>query len=109
MKAELINVTVVPAQPGYKLFTAPEIDETFTYESIPIYWMHDIVAWRIDNFQRPDGSVYSLVEAVTAEGCHNGDYYILRPDGAIEQPYTDAFEDMATLIKHLREKPNGNA
>ena len=109
MTSQLINTTVVPAQRGYKLFNGPEVDETFTHKSIPVYWMSDVIAWRVDNFQRGDGSIYSTVEAITMEGCHRGDYYILRPDGAVEQPYLETHESMATRIKHLREKPDANA
>jgi len=111
MKAELINVTVVPAQPGYKLIGGIEMDAEYIAEygdTIPPDWMHDIIAWRVTTHQRPDESLYSFAEAITAEGCYSGEYGILRPDGVIEQPFGNPFKSVAHYVKNEREKSDGS-
>ena len=111
MEFEFVDVTVVPAQPGYKLFgdVEDEAKEMPDLKTIPHSWMQDIVAWRVETVRRDNGMLLSLVEPLAADGCKNDKYYILRPDGVVEESLGDNYENTAALLNHLRGKSNGNA
>jgi len=103
---KLLDITVVPAEKGYKLFTI-EVDAAFTHDTVPAAWMDDIIGWRVETYQRGTGEIYSFTDAVTMAGSFDHDYYILRPDGLVDEPHGATFADIAALIKHLREKSDG--
>lgn len=106
MEVKRIDVTIVPAQRGYKLIHDDEVE----YESdntIPDYWMSDIIGWRVETGERENGELFSLVEAITIDGCRPHEYSILRPDGVVDEPLGINYLNIATFIGHLRERSNG--
>lgn len=105
MKSELVNVTVIPAQPGYKLVRGDDWAEDGA-NLIPETYLTDIVGWQVATYKREDDILFSFVEPVTVEGAHDIDTTILRPDGGVEQPYVASFEDQAAFAQHLREEAN---
>lgn len=109
-KVERINVTVIPAQPGYKLLWRSMVEDSeveVTPDIIDRTWVSDIVGWRVDTFLRPNGDVYSFVEALTHEDSVEAEYAIIRPDGVVEVPHTTTLPDLAAYIKFLKDNPNG--
>jgi hypothetical protein len=103
---KLLDITVVPAEKGYKLFTI-EVDASFTHDTVPAIWMEDIIGWRVETYRRENGEVYSFTDAVTISGSYAHNYYIIRPNGFVDEPHGVTFPDTAALIKHLREKSDG--
>ena len=106
MRSELVSVTAIPAQPGYKLVTGDDWAEDGA-NLIPEMYLADIVGWQVTTYKRENGTLFSFVEPITMEGADDTDVTILRPDGVVEQPHAAAFEDQAAFAQHLREKASG--
>lgn len=108
-KSERINTTVIPAQPGYKLLwqSLVEDSDVVAVDMIDATWFSDIVGWRVDTFMRPNGDVYSFVEALTHEDSVEAEYAIIRPDGTVEVPHTTTLPDLAAYIKYVKDNSNG--
>lgn len=107
---ERINVTVIPAQPGYKLLwrsMVEDCDYEVTIESMDPTWFSDVVGWRVDTFARPNGDIYSFVEALTHEDSIEAEHAIIRPDGVVEVPHATTLPDLAAYIKYVKDNPNG--
>lgn len=105
-----IDVTVVPAQPGYMLLWRSMVEDSeceVTVESMDPTWFSTIVGWRVDTFMRPNGDVYSFVEALTHEDSVEAPYAIIRPDGVVEVPHEITLPNLAAYIKHVKGDLNG--
>jgi hypothetical protein len=105
--SKLINLAVVPALPGYRHTGGLDTtDELVTDTSSPPGYWSDIVAWRIETYERHDGTLYSFTTAVTVSGAEE-EGYIECPNGVIDEPHSNIFENYACFIRHLREKADG--
>ena len=103
MKTKLVNVTVIPAEKGYKLLWRSMVEDDTKAEEIDATWFSDVMGWRVETFQRADETTYSFVNAVTLDGCLETDYAIIRPDGVVEIPEDTTLPDIATYITHVVE------
>lgn len=107
VSSELINVSVVPASPGYRHIGAIDFTgEDDVPGTIPLSWLCDIVAWRIETYQRTDETLYSFTTPVTLQGAEE-EGYIQCPNGVIDEPHNRTFETFADFINYMREKENG--
>lgn len=101
--SELINVTVVPVQAGYKMiFVDPYSDEEIPTE-MPETWMADVIGWRVETYKRADDTTYSYTEAITLEGSHNQSYAILCPQGTVDDPCIARYPNMKAFLAAARE------
>ena len=103
MKTKLVNVTVIPAEAGYKLLWRSMVEDDTKAEELDPTWFSDVMGWRVETFQRPDETIYSFVNAVTLDGCLETDYAIIRPDGIVEIPEDTTLPDIATYITYVAE------
>jgi hypothetical protein len=103
MKTKLVNVTVIPAEAGYKLLWRSMVEDDTKAEEIDATWFSDVMGWRVETYQRADDTIYSFVNAVTLDGCLEVEYAIIRPDGVVEIPEDTTLPDIATYITHVTE------
>lgn len=104
MESKLINVTVIPAREGYKLLWRSLVDDDTTADELASTWFSDILGWRIETFQRQNGETYSLVEAVTLDGCIEADHAIICPEGIVEVPGDTTLPDITAYIAYVKER-----
>jgi hypothetical protein len=102
-----IDVTVIPAQPGYWLLYRSLIEGDTKAEEVKASWYDDVIAWRIETFERDNGEIYSFVDAIIREGCVTTDYAILRPDGYFDIPHSHTCENLEEYVKHVNGEANG--
>lgn len=103
MKTKLINVTVIPAETGYKLLWRSLVEDDTKAEELDPCWFSDVMGWRVETFQRADETTYSFVDAVTLDGCMDTDYAIIRPDGIVEIPHDTTLPNIAAYIAYVTE------
>jgi len=106
MQNDLVNIAVIPAQPGYKLIMGDDWSEDGS-DLIPECYLDIIIGWQVSTYRRADGTIYGYTEPVTMEGVDGHSRCILRPDGVVEEPHCQWFENQAAFAKHLRDKANG--
>ena len=101
---EIINVTVVPAQEGYRMiFVDPYSDDDIP-TAIPDTWMADIIGWRVISYRRENGDVHSVTEAITLEGTYDSaSYAILCPRGTVDDVYNTRYANLQTFLNAARE------
>lgn len=101
MQNKLINVTVIPAEAGYKLLWRSMVEDDTKAEELDPCWFSDVMGWRVETFQRADETTYSFVDAVTLDGCLETDYAIIRPDGIVEIPHDTTLPNIAAYITYV--------
>lgn len=106
-KSERINVTVIPAEPGYWLLYRSLIESDTKAEEVKASWYDDVIAWRIETFERDNGEIYSFVDPIIREGCVASEYVILRPDGYFDIPHSHTCENIEEYVAHVKDNSNG--
>lgn len=107
-RPELINVTIVPALPGYSI-----VHEDEFLVSVPDHGMKDdIVAWQTCTYKydHPDGHTVltTHIEPITLSGGSNAaSYAILRPDGAVEEPYGTTYPSYRDYVVAMQQEHSG--
>lgn len=103
-----IDVTVVPAQPGYFVIHACSFEGECTAADATPAWYDDVIAWRVETYESSTGSVRSVVDPIIASGClSSDDYAILRPDGCFDIPHDRTLKDLEAYVAYVKGESNG--
>lgn len=90
---KLINITVIPAEPG--THTVYDMDGRFETGE-------PVIAWRIESYGYGDDDRYSVVYPITGEGdCQDTSNMIAvqYPNGMVQELGSTLYDDIHALIK----------
>jgi hypothetical protein len=103
MKSKIIDVTVIPAEAGYKLLWGSLVEDDTKVEELEPTWFSDVMGWRVETSQREDGTTFSFVDAVTLDGCIEAEHAIICPNGIVEVPHDTTLPDIAAYVAYVKE------
>ena len=97
-RSRRISVTVIPAQPGWKILRWVPADEQTEGE---VYCSGDVIAFQIEVFQRDDGegSLCTIATPISLVDVEDGEA-IEKPDGRVTLPLAGDFESREDLTKY---------
>lgn len=102
------SITIIPAQPGYFIITTGKDDDR---EDVETMSLDPVIAWRVETGRAYQGGWNSFVVPINLEECvtNDGDWGILRPDGAVDETGIQAHPSAKAYLAAVRARYAGGA
>lgn len=99
MENEMINLSIIPAEAGFKVVRLYSGMDTLRIEGVDF---SPVIGWRIRTYagrgRSANSEVWSDAEPIVPGGEVANEYLIVRPDGCVDRPGIGSFTGLAAAF-----------